>query len=261
MQQLSRFAAKTLVATAAVISLSTESSASTVVVMTRGVPSPYFATTIATALQSSLSIALVEMAYGDVTRAARHARVSGLPQKITVAIDTSSIFGSRATDLRKWSEEAVSEWQDAVPTVEIEFVPFSTNATAHIRFEDRLVVDGRRVAGFIEWQRRVSTRGTKSELDLRAQIRISNRFSNGGLMSESQIKKAVAHEFGHLLGLQDDNCSRSLMGPVGPSASGIVGEQEKQAVAELHARSEQVAAAASQVRPESRRPRIFVFAK
>jgi hypothetical protein len=261
MQELSRFAVKSLVAIAALTVFSVEAASSTVVVMTRGLPSPYFATSIATALQSSLSIAMVEMAYGDVTRAARHARASGLPQKITVAIDTSSISGSRANDLRKWSEEAVSEWQDAVPTVEIAFVPSSANATAQIRFEDRLVVDGRRVAGFIEWQRRVSTRGTRSELDLRAQIKISNRFASGGLMTESQIKKAVAHEFGHLLGLQDDDCSRSIMGPVGPTALGSVGEKEKQAVAELHARSEQLTAAANQVRPESRQPRIFVFAK
>ncbi len=230
-------------------------------VYTRGNPAPEFVPLVMPELQAQLSIAIVEMAFGDISRTAPRAAAAGLPSRISVYIDTGTLPPSRASQLRSWAEEGVREWDRAQISVPIDFIDSPTRATTVIRFVDRLVVDGRRMAGFIEWTRRVIRNGGGSNLEVRSLIRVSNRFSNGSLMSEGQIKKVVAHEFGHLLGLADDDCSKSLMGPVGPHADGIVPDSAVQAVAELRGRSQEVVAAAQQVRPESKQPRIFVFAK
>lgn len=230
-------------------------------IYTRTAPPPAFATLVGTPARSALTAAVVELAFGDVTRAVSRAQFAGLPANLSVYVEAPSLPAARSATVIGWAEASIREWLPAIPSVRVSFVASPGVANVVVRFEDRLTVGGRRVAGVIDWQRTVRTRGSATELDLRALIRISNRYATGALMTEGQIKKTVAHEFGHLLGLDDEDCSKALMGPIGPSATGTVSEREKQAVADLILRSEEIVVGASSTRRQSREPRIFTFVK
>lgn len=254
------FAAKAAFA-ASVCFFASSALGSSIGIYTRGTPTPAFATLVGAPARLALTAAVAEMAFGDVTKAARNARLAGLPERLSVYIEAPGLPTGRSSGLVAWTQASIREWFDAIPEVGLEFVISPARANVLVRFEDRLTVDGRRVAGVIDWRRSVRTRQSSAELELRALIRVSNRYSTGSLMTEGQIKKTVAHEFGHLLGLDDEDCSKALMGPVGRYAKGVVTEREKEAVAELNAMSEEIAAAATATRRRSREPSIFKFVK
>lgn len=154
----------------------------------------------------SISLALVEQAFGRSRNATSHLKVARI-STTTIYFDTSYYSGARAADLSRWGRQALSQWNAL--SADATFVESARrwNADVVIEFTERVDSPNGIVAGFAQW-----TRGTSGNVD--GYIRISNRTLGGGQMSASQIRKTISHELGHILGLDDESDSSRTMGPI-----------------------------------------------
>ncbi|MCH8273938.1 MAG: matrixin family metalloprotease [Armatimonadetes bacterium] len=223
-------------------------------------PSPEFTEVVSEPIRSQLGLALVEMAYGDPERAAARAQAAAVPERVRIYIDTSGHGRRRASRLRKGARAALNEWNRSVPGSPFEEVSRLSQADVVVRFVDRIQSSGRRLAGKVSWKRTVRKSAGKATFSIRGSVQIANIRPNGRSMTTSEVKRAVAHELGHILGLRDTGDSSKLMGPVSARDTEI-GEREKRALEELDRRAQAVMEMHTAVRFRSRVPTVFHFAE
>src|SRR5207253_2788331 len=95
---------------------------------------------------------------------------------------------------------------------------------------------------------------------LSADIQVSNRTPGGRLMGRTQVQKTVAHELGHVLGLEDSARIEDTMGPVPLWNSAVrVDPAAVRALLELDARAKSIIDTLSSQGTSCDVPRAFHF--
>ena len=205
-------------------------------------------------IRNSLGLALTEMAFGSQKRAKAHAETVATPRNIRVYISAPGLNQSRATKMRSCAQFSLDSWN--TNTNENTFVEVFDSQLADVNLilmND--VYEGRtKLAGHASWSRTSNGNGPS----LSATIRISSRDFFGALLSESQIKKSISHELGHILGLDDDSQS-NLMSKIG-SHGGEADDLEVAAVLELHNRARSISEMPGINATRNNVPKVFEFA-
>lgn len=224
-------------------------------------PSADFSLAISPFLKQHLSIALLELAFGDPNKARSHARIAAMPERLNVYLDASQVPAERGEQLTSWARESLNLWSETGSTL-IEETFDKAQANVVVVFSD--VVNGRRgvLAGYNSTQRISRYGGGISTTTISSLVEISNRAPGGGLTTQNQVRKALGHEFGHILGLQDSKDVNDLMGPVPiRGASTFVDSRSSRALQELTLRANAIIDAAPAFDPRAEVPRVFNFAE
>ena len=169
-------------------------------------------------LREQLGMAMVELAFGDHQKARARAEIAAAPERLTFFFDTSQVDAWRGAELRDWALSGIQYWNSNGMT-RFREVFDKSSADLVIEFKDRIRGRVGAFAGYVTSRRTASYSEEGVSVKINALVEISNRAPGGRLTSREQVSKAVAHELGHILGLEDGHDSRDLMGPV-PTSGG-----------------------------------------
>jgi hypothetical protein len=108
-------------------------------------------------------------------------------------------------------------WNTAMPGTPL-FTEAKTAAGAQVivHFQDLLEMDGKRICGHVFWRRSMHWKTDANEYQtvLSGEIKVAMRARPNGEWHEiSSIQHIVAHELGHILGLNDSAIYTDIMGP------------------------------------------------
>ncbi len=204
-------------------------------------------------IRQSLGLALTEMAFGNQKRARAHADSVSAPSNLKVFVSTNGIGSARAKQVKEWAGECMDYWNATMESTTFSETNDPSTADVFMTIQNQVNMNGTKVAGLAEWNRSSSGNG----LNLSARIQISSKDYFGSNLSEAQLKKAITHELGHILGLNDD-CSSNLMSKIG-AYGGEADDSEIFALVALDNRAKAIAEIP--IASETRRniPRVFEF--
>jgi hypothetical protein len=216
-----------------------------------------FASMVDSELLRQLDLAQLELDRGNPDRARAHATLASLPQALTFYLDTGGYSDRRAAELAEWAREAIEAWNAAGPCI---FSESETRGVADVVISFRERVNGGRNAGYVTARRSARYGANGYTASLSAFVEISNRIPGGRLMGRCQVRKAVAHELGHVLGLEDSSSLGNVMGPVPTWDTELtVDTRAIQALEELDARAKAYLAATQRATAVCEVPKAFNF--
>jgi predicted Zn-dependent protease len=155
--------------------------------------------------------ARTSVSQGDYKGAMAYADLVLLQKPITVNVRLDNTSKTRRAECIQALRSALYLWEDAL-NHEVRFVLVSRdNADIKVKFRAGLKDYN---AGFNELTREVV--GNQSQLS--GTVAISTVSRRGEPLQVAHMRHTVAHEFGHVLGLEDVTASTSLMGPLNLAA-------------------------------------------
>jgi predicted Zn-dependent protease len=198
---------------------------------------------------------------GDQLRAMSYAGLVALPQSLTYCFLTDGVEFTRGQQLQEWAERGIQAWNDTAIT---QLIPASDRNSAQVTIEFKDVIRGTvgRYAGYATTHRlsRASAGGVTVELS--ADVEISNRAPGGRYTNERQVQKAVMHELGHVLGLEDISAASKTMGPVGSNRTPAIDANSITALSEADTRAKAIIGApAVYAGSTGYVPKVFTFAE
>ncbi|MBA4291471.1 hypothetical protein C0431_00710 [bacterium] len=131
---------------------------------------------------------------------------------VKIAIDPDGLTPTPAA--RQGLTNALNSWEKALEKDNpIQFISDPTKAHLTLQFVDKVPRSGHDALGLIELKKRYSWNRTRYEIEISGTIYVQTHFNRIPLTS-SQFTEVIAHELGHLLGLDDLNQTGQLMGPM-----------------------------------------------
>jgi hypothetical protein len=167
---------------------------------------------------------------------------------IKVFVDYGDIGADRRTDCLAAIQKAFVCWREGT-SAETEFalVDNAAEANVQISFVPQLSVNGRPAGGYTQWRRSVKISGSGDcTTTLTATMQFALNQPGGKPMNVEQMRQAAAHEFGHILGLQDSSHRGDVMGPLDLGKPAVAPQvEETQALLEIREEARRLRARAS----------------
>lgn len=153
---------------------------------------------------------------GSPQVAAAHADLVLVGDAITVSVQFVGVSDRLHDRCTKALDGAMDAWTKALDgTVEFRNVTDPARADIVIRFKPSVLMGKEQVAGYANWKRLLKSDGghlESSSFKADLQIRTSNL--DGRPMPFDCVRHEIAHEIGHILGLEDSDAVGDLMGPL-----------------------------------------------
>lgn len=131
---------------------------------------------------------------------------------VEVGIDSSGQSPNSAA--RQGLDQALATWEKSLAGDNpIRLVGASAKADVLIKFVEKVPRSGHDALGLIELKKKYSWNRSRYEIDIQGTIYIQTHFNRVPLTS-AQYTEVIAHELGHLLGLDDLDQPGQLMGPM-----------------------------------------------
>lgn len=181
---------------------------------------------------------------GEFEKAAVYASLYA-GDELTVRVDQSTLPMGYEQECRTALDEAMKLWEyESNGRVRFRLVE-SGPAMIRLRFSENLYVGGCLAAGRATWSRNVVDWGFgQITREVSARVEVRWKGTDGQNHSPSAMRHTLAHELGHVIGL-DDNPAGGIMGPLNPQTPQTsLSNSEETALAGLLAASEDLFARA-----------------
>ncbi|MCH7904125.1 MAG: matrixin family metalloprotease [Armatimonadetes bacterium] len=152
---------------------------------------------------------------GRVNEAQAYAELMLMREDIKVFVDRSNLPRDMRSDALRALMGAAELWESALNR-EVNF-RFTTREEADVivAYTGVMKFGGREAAGNARWSRQVQAwSNDRYTTRVTAYITLRTHKPNGGMMNYSQMRHTAAHEFGHILGLEDSGRQGDIMGPL-----------------------------------------------
>lgn len=112
--------------------------------------------------------------------------------------------------------EALDEWQQALDkSIKFHKVDDPETADVVVRFKVGVMMGNEPVAGYANWKRTLKQDGSHVQVvSFKSDLQIRTLNLDGQPMPFDCVRHEIAHEFGHILGLEDSERTGDLMGPL-----------------------------------------------
>lgn len=158
------------------------------------------------------------MDQGQWEVASAHTELLLHSQGLRVFVDTSQMPVSLTEIGKAASARAVEYWNGVVGPKSLTLVDTPAAADLTIQFNKEIVLRGIQVGGYASQSRSVTVGGDGSASpDYQATIYARYQLPNGNLLNEAAMLNVVAHEIGHIYGLNDSTEGSHLMSPLNPN--------------------------------------------
>ncbi|MBX3111182.1 MAG: matrixin family metalloprotease [Fimbriimonadaceae bacterium] len=132
---------------------------------------------------------------------------------VNVSLDTPGMTIAERLTARQALDRAVQMWRDELGgDLQIAVVP-KPFANVRVTWSAGQVAGGR-CAGHAVWSRQVWSSGGRWRSEFSADIDLALLGSDGVRLPDATLAQAAAHEFGHVMGMDDSGRKGDLMGPV-----------------------------------------------
>ena len=142
----------------------------------------------------------------------------GVGAPVRVSIDLAGMRADQRAGAWVSYLSALRMWEDASHGLVRWHLSTPENAQVRIAFVPAARYEHRHVAGRATWSRAVHQLGDSYFATLRADIAIGLQDPTGAPLSLPAIRHVMAHEIGHVIGLDDSPMSGSIMGRLDPQA-------------------------------------------
>jgi len=151
--------------------------------------------------------------------AAAHADLVLLGDEVRYSVQFVGVSEKLRARCLKSLEGALDSWERALDdTVSFREVTDPNEAEIVIRFKPNVMMGKEPVAGYANWKRTLHSDGPKvNEVKFRADLQIRTINLDGQPMALDCVRHEIAHEVGHILGLEDSDSTSDLMGPLDTS--------------------------------------------
>jgi Zn-dependent protease with chaperone function len=137
-----------------------------------------------------------------------------LLSSVTIGIDRSSM----PDDAYDWEDgvlAGINVWENAIEDSPFRMAKAGEKPDVTIQFTDK-IENNNEVQGLIKAQRHFYWQGSQSGARVSGTIFIRTTASRNRYLSRDEISRVLAHELGHLLGLDDDRKGNGIMGDFVP---------------------------------------------
>lgn len=158
------------------------------------------------------------MEEGNVAMAQAYARLVLHDQGLKVFIDLSEAPASLRSEAESASMEAIDYWNATVGASSLSLVQSANEAQVQIVFRREVILRGVQVGGYCSQSRSVTANGPgEATSEYFATIFARYEMPGGRRLSALSLKNIVAHEIGHVYGLNDCADRDHLMSALDPS--------------------------------------------
>lgn len=195
--------------------------------------------TVLAEVQKHLDCARDGMANGTPEVAAAHASLVLVGDEIKYSIQFEGVPDRLRARCKQALGGALDKWEQALDdTVTFREISDPANADVVVRFKPAVVMGKEPVAGYANWKRVLKSDGPKVQsVSFKSDLQIRTINLDGQPMPLECVRHEIAHEMGHILGLEDSESPRDLMGPLDVSRP-VMGPQSYEVDAVRQLRSE-----------------------
>lgn len=159
-----------------------------------------------------LAYAKQDVSVGNANKAMAHITLVLLNRPLKIRADYSGLDRSKEADCKSALSGATGMWKQALGEESFTTVAPKESADIVIHFVNNLDQSGQELSGLVHWKRSVYLyQDTSAAASTTAEVWIRTIQPNGKKMGVEHMRAAMAHEFGHILGLADSD-SDGIMG-------------------------------------------------
>lgn len=164
-------------------------------------------------VKQHLDLAKENALRGIASGALTHAAVVSPDRKIRIRVDCAEIRPSEQGPYRNALSGALALWENALGQKLFE-VTYTGVADVTMHFKPNVANNGTDVCGHTAWARGIIGTGSQARAVLTADVQVRTFQPSGIPMTFDQVRACIAHELGHVLGLDDSASEGDIMAPM-----------------------------------------------